>query len=305
MFTLPDDFFNEEIRCGFTISAMMKKAWAAEMKILWQLQEFFKEHDISYRLDYGSLLGAIRHKGFIPWDDDIDISMSRKDYMKFISVSDRLPYPLRTKSIYNDDEYFNQFHTVVSNSRSRKLEYDTERMDMYFGCPYICAVDIFPFDFLPRNDNDRQYQKLLYNIAFVLANRYDTENESISFQRDLTALENQVGGSFDQSKPLRPQLFRLTDRIAQMCPENDSDEITYYTYMVTLPNAGIRKKEWYENTIEVPFEYMSASVPLMYDSILKANFGNFMVIRQNSAGHDYPFYREQEEYFKFMGHPAT
>ncbi len=303
MFEVPKGFFEEEIRSDFKISSMMKRTWAAEMKVLYQLQEFFREYQIGYRLDYGSLLGAIRHKGFIPWDDDIDITMDRKDYMKFLSVRDKLPYPLRAKTIYDEDEdYFNQMHTVISNSRSRTLEYDEERMELYFGCPFILGIDINPFDYIPRDENDRQYQKLLYNIAFVIANRYDKEHDTEAFERDLHALESTIGGSFSSSRPLRPQLYQLTDRIAQMCPEEAADEVTYYTYMVTLPSPGLRKKEWYRDTIEVPFEFMTASVPLLYDPVLAANFGNYMIVHKYGGGHDYPFYAGQAEYFKYMGY---
>ncbi len=303
MFEIPEGFLEEETRDDFRISAMMKRTWAAEMKVVSQLKEFFKEHGIGYRFDYGSLLGVVRHKGFIPWDDDIDITMNRKDYMKFLSVRDKLPYPLRAKTIYdNDEDYFNQFHTVICNTRDRELKYDKERMEMYFGCPFILGIDINPFDYIPRNETDRQYQKLLYNIAFVIANRYDKEHDTDAFKRDLEALEKQLGGSFDHSRPLRPQLYQLADKIAMMCPEEDADHVTYYTYMVTLHNPGLRRKEWYYETIELPFEFMEVSVPLLYNKVLNANFGNYMRVVKTGGGHDYPFYSGQVEYFRYMGY---
>lgn len=66
------DFFKEEVREGFYISAEMKKVWAVEMKVLSFVISVCKKYDIPYFADYGTLLGTVRHKGFIPWDDDID-----------------------------------------------------------------------------------------------------------------------------------------------------------------------------------------------------------------------------------------
>ena len=77
----PQEFFLDEVRDGFFVPAMMKRAWAAELEILIEIDKICDRHHIRYFIDYGTLLGAMRHKGFIPWDDDIDISMKREDYV--------------------------------------------------------------------------------------------------------------------------------------------------------------------------------------------------------------------------------
>ena len=216
MLNITEEFLKEEVRCGFTVPELMKRTWAAEMKVLETLQEFFKKHNLTYFVECGTLLGAVRHQGFVPWDDDIDICMKREDYMRFLELADQLPYPLSVKSIYNNDSFKN-FHAVVSNSRSDSLDWDEERTEMYYGCPFIINIDVFPFDYIPKDENNRNYQKLLYNIAYVLVHKYEEEHDTPDYEASIAVLEQQVGGKFDRSRPLFPQLTRLADRIAAMC----------------------------------------------------------------------------------------
>ena len=72
-----NDFFNTEVREGFEISSMMKRAWAAQMEVFQVVSDICNRNGIRYFADFGTLLGAVRHKGMIPWDDDIDICMMR------------------------------------------------------------------------------------------------------------------------------------------------------------------------------------------------------------------------------------
>ena len=77
----------EEIRDGYKVSADMKKLWSVQMEILDEIDRICKKHNITYYADGGTLLGAIRHKGFIPWDDDLDVQMYRDDLEKFCKVA--------------------------------------------------------------------------------------------------------------------------------------------------------------------------------------------------------------------------
>ena len=79
-------FFEEEERCGFVVEPMMKSVWAAQLEVLENIDRICKENGIKYFADWGTLLGAVRHKGFVPWDDDMDICMLRPDYLRFIDV---------------------------------------------------------------------------------------------------------------------------------------------------------------------------------------------------------------------------
>lgn len=91
----------------------MTKLQKIELEILKKIDEVCKKHNIKYWIDSGTLLGAVRHKGFIPWDDDIDIAMLREDYEKFLKVAQKdfgNEYFLQTK---NTDKKYPLFYAKV------------------------------------------------------------------------------------------------------------------------------------------------------------------------------------------------
>ena len=136
-----DSYFEDEVREGFYVPSLMKRAWAAQMELLEVVQNICDKHQIPLYAEWGTLLGAVRHKGRIPWDDDIDMCMLREDYEKFSKVIDaELP----------EDCWFIDFHRTkdvnlmlgrVMNSKFHVVE--GELLGKYHGFPYVAGIDIF------------------------------------------------------------------------------------------------------------------------------------------------------------------
>ena len=114
MLTFDDSYFLGETRDGFYIEPMMKCAWAAQLEVMCVIKQICEKNDIPYFAYYGTLLGTIRHKGFIPWDDDMDICMLRKDYQRFLEVAPReLTGEYHINSPYTQDEYTYVFSRIL------------------------------------------------------------------------------------------------------------------------------------------------------------------------------------------------
>lgn len=310
MIDLPESFFKEEERSGFTVPSLMKRTWAAELKLFDEFREFLSKHGLTCFAEVGTLLGAIRHKGFIPWDDDLDIGMPREDYRKLQEIAGELPSPLRLKSFYTQ-EHFNQFHAVISNSREEKLTWNEERMEGYFGCPFIVGIDIFPFDYIPKDPNMRKLQKLLYNMAHVMAFSYDEvfsgqpDTEKVQkYERDLHTVEEYCHVTFDYDEPIKPQIWRLADQIAMQCAPEEAAYYDYYPRMVLAEDATpwLRRKEWYEKLKSVPFETTEISVPFEAEKALEAFYGDWRTPVYVGTEHTYPFYKGQVEFFELAGY---
>ena len=225
---------------------VLHKLWDTEVKILDKIDEICTKHDIEYVLLWGTLLGAVRHKGFIPWDDDIDIGMSRKDYNKFLKVAKKeLPGEFFLQTCYTDKYQPTYFAKVRLNNTAFYATGDTT-----FKRHHGIFVDIFPMD--SRNG------KRLQNIKNKIGDRISSH-----------IIQRRCGQKVTVFKMLKifPTSF--------LCRLRDS----FLTGKGDLFSAGsvVRfKKTDVFPAIKIPFQGKEYSVPNNYDSVLKSSFGDYM-----------------------------
>lgn len=296
MIELKEEFFKEEVRCGFTVSAEMKHVWAAEMKILSYIIEVCNKYDIQYFADFGTLLGAIRHDGFIPWDDDIDISLKRADYMKLLSAlkKENNPDYIINSCYFNNDR--RKVFTSISNYTEVPVPVDVQKK--FYQCPYVVGIDIFVLDYVPRDEEMASMQRAMYTAVYDLAHRLDEITANGQLEQYLHDVEDMCNVSIVRNNTIRGQLWRLADSIAAMFTDEESDKLVYMSEYVSGYPDLIYDKEWFTESFDKKFEDMDIAVPCEYDKVLTQGYGNYMEMKRNAASHEYPFFKNQKAFLE-------
>ena len=283
-------FFETEEREGFLVSSTMKSVWAAKMDMLNEVIILCEKYGIQYYADWGTLLGAVRHGGFIPWDDDIDIAMLRKDYNRFIQVSNELPSPLFLRH-YSTEQAVDA-HACICNATT--ISNDEQRLKRFYGCPYMLGLDIFPLDYVSKNKEEVAMQEEVYKIVAGLIVLMKKEENTEEIELMLCNIEDICKIEIDRNRNILQQLYRLLDLICQMYGEKEAEELTLWS-MILRDKKFRLKKEWYDKPIKMQFEQMQLYVPREYDKVLHEMYGAWRNPVKFSASHIYPCYKKQEE----------
>ena len=275
---------------------LLKKLQKAQLRELKAVADFCEAHGITYILDSGTLLGAIRHGGFIPWDDDVDICMDVENYRKFLKISHLLDPDYFVQN-YRTDEHMNVCWTKIRINGTTITPVYMPMTDSHCGA----CLDIFIINGIARTSVGRWMQKQADSLMRALMNQEE---------KMLTGLPISRGTAFLQRfpYPLRKVLAQLAEAIL-LIPTQRSD-LCYNGYyhpgssnMVQMPAGAYRP----ENLIRMKFEDGEFWCPKDYDTILTAYYGDWRTPPEESEryGHgDLLIDLEHDYHFYFKG-PGT
>ena len=293
-----DSFLEPEVRDGFYVPSEVKQAWAAEMKVWQEIDRICKKYEIPYFADWGTLLGVVRHGGFIPWDDDLDVTMKRPDYERFLKVAkDEMPEGYSIFTYETHPEFWSFMGRFVAKNR---ICFEAEHMKEYYGFPYIVGIDIFVLDYVSEDEeaNEERNHRARYIIEAADA---IAENRLIGkdAQRVLDYIEEQYHvalGSRKDVHALRVRMYKESEKLFAKFKEEESEELTRMMPNELYAEHKFRlKKGYYDKQIWLPFEGGLMPVPLGYDEMLRRRYGDYMKLVRNCGGHDYPFFGTQKK----------
>lgn len=267
-------FFLPEERNGFDVSSERKRIWAVELDLLNEFSGVCKKYQLKWFAHAGTMLGAVRHHGFIPWDDDIDVVMPREDYERLCEIG---PSAFSHPYFYQNectDPYYARAFSRLRNSDTTAI-FESERAYRY---PYNQGIflDIFPIDHVPADPDDR---KRYYDEVADLNAHAVQWRTLIHFYRPKTGKGLGKRVSY-WLKHLYYRYFSKTGYLSFM--ERHHAAITKYDHLETgwvgesiVPRLGrhLWRTEWVRETVMMPFEMLSVPVPVHYDECLAASFG--------------------------------
>ena len=262
----------------------IEEAKKLELDILDFIDSFCKEHGINYCINYGTLIGAIRHKGFIPWDDDIDLSMTRENYEKFIQLFSEKQSRYKLLSLETDDQYFNNFIKIVDPTT--KI-IDTRNAKTYDSGVFI---DIFPMDTF----NDTKVVDICYKLESFKLLSFSKHKNIVYGDSKLKDLIRTLFWLL--LRPVSPRFFanQIEKQIQKYRVENGE-------YIAFIPSKAKEKeifpRDMFDELIETPFEHLVLPAPKHFDTVLKQFYDDYMTVppkEKQIYSHEFEAYKLED-----------
>lgn len=280
---------------GFVPSEELNKVHEILLDLFKEFKRVCTKYDLKYLANGGTLIGAARHNGFIPWDDDMDISMMYDDYVRFLEVAfDDFKEPYFLQS-YKSDANAEISAARVRNSNTTgctKWEYDNLKIASHNKGIF---VDIFPIFPVSEKEEIRLAQK----------QRLDSLWKAIRGWNAVTSMTLGYSTSYSQYIPDWEKMKEdyTIEQIKQLYMDACNDlvgdgELLGMTSFRTHSSKLMWPKEWFDDVIELPFEDTTIACPRMYDEILTRTYGDWRTPVYNSSIHEMEYLDVDTPYYK-------
>ena len=271
----------------------LKEVQKGSLEILKKIDEICHQLNLKYYLAYGTLIGAVRHKGFIPWDDDIDIMMPRKDYDIFVHYFINNKEELKPFEIINP-QVNNKCPYTISRISDSRFQLDVDNEDDY-GIGLF--VDVYPLDGV--GNTIEEYSKLKKISSIFASMCFLSTRQSVKRENTKSTLKYIIKfPAFIVAKMFGKNYFmRKLYRLAAKCDYSNSKYIGCVIWASDDGLRGIFPKEWFDQTVDIEFEGAYFKAPKEFDKVLTHGYGNYMKLppeKDRIAHHYYDAYKKND-----------
>lgn len=265
---IPKDFLSEEVRCGYTISAAMKQVWACQLELFEEFSRVCDKYKLRFWVDSGTLLGAVRHKGYIPWDDDLDVAMFREDYDKLVSIAQcefQKPYVFQTA--YSEPQFV-RGHAQLRDSRTTAII----PYELYKDFNQGIFIDVFVMDYVPEDEKEKRRQG---HRASMLRDKLELRSNPLIYSAgSLYNLYRAI--KYRLKYPTRKSVVDLYRRYEDTFRCNKGSDCPFVAFTAWVYTDIRRDKHVFDETVYLDFEYLKVPVPKGYDKLLTVKYGDYM-----------------------------
>ena len=285
----------KETICGYEVSAKMKRIWAMELDLVEKFVAICAEHGLHYLIMGGTLLGAVRHKGFIPWDNDIDLLMPRRDFNKLLEIgptSFHRPYFFQTP-VTEDSRYFNTYVKIRNENGTSATRDDFEN-----GINCGISIDIFCLDEIPDHPRKRKWFFCRLN-EITKMQRFSLDK---SFRKGfVNGIKHFIQGlvyRFIFHSPDAATLFNIYQKEAGKYAGKGCHQVAHLAFGYH-ENFIWDKKDW-DTPIQLVFENLELNAPSGYDAVLRHQYGDYMKFPDDKTTHDFIEYNPDVPYREYF-----
>lgn len=255
---------------------ILKKIKETEKEILLKFVSICEKYNLNYFVVFGTLLGTIRHKGFIPWDDDIDVGMLRKDYEKFLEVAQQECGEDFFLQTVDTDSNYHLYFAKLRKKDSIFIENSLQKADSTSGF----YIDIFPYDMVSDNDMQMKWQiKLAVSLGMLLSINRVEEPQIGSYGKLKESILKVIWKVIHYGMKILGISGSFIEKLfIKVSTKYNGKKCDRYVTFSAQAEKWIIYREEMESLLEKKFEDINVQVPKGYDSILKRCYGDYRVL---------------------------